>query len=323
MAEPVRIGLLRLADAAPLILAERAGIFREHGLAVSLCVEPSWANVADKLSYGLLDAAAMLPPLAIACAAGLRGRTARFAIPVGLSAGGNSIALAARLAGRFDGTAASLAAIAAAEGRPLRLAVVHIYSTHDLLVRHWLAASEVRVGESVTIAIVPPAEMVGRLAAGEIDGFCAGAPWADVAADTGIGIVALRTASIWPGHPEKCLAVREAFAAGERQATLALVAAVAEAAARAAIDARRDALARLLAEPAYLDLPAPIVARALAPSNGGPLFGGAALPPDPAHGRWFARELLRWGERGELERIAAELYRPDLYEAATRSPSLI
>lgn len=320
MAEPVRIGLLRLADAAPLILAEREGIFRDHGLSVSLSVEPSWANVADKLTYGQLDAAAMLPPLAIACAAGLRGREARLAIPVGLSAAGNSIALAAGLASRFDGTAASLTAIAAETGRKLRLAVVHAYSTHDLLVRHWLAASGIRTGESVTIVIVPPAEMVRRLAAGEIDGFCAGAPWADVAVAEGIGIVAVRTGAIWSNHPEKCLAVREAFATGERQATLALIASVAAAGARAAMDSRRDALARLLAEPRYLDLPVPVVAHALAPANGGPLFGGDALLPRAAQGRWFARELLRWGERGDLERIAAELYRPDLYEAAGGVP---
>lgn len=59
---PVRIGLLRLTDSAPVIHAQTAGLFATEGLAVELSVEPSWANLADKLSYGLLDAAILLPP---------------------------------------------------------------------------------------------------------------------------------------------------------------------------------------------------------------------------------------------------------------------
>jgi ABC-type nitrate/sulfonate/bicarbonate transport system substrate-binding protein len=62
---PVRIGLLRLADSAPAVLAVQRGLFAELGLHVELSVEPSWANIADKLAYGLLDAASMLPPLAL------------------------------------------------------------------------------------------------------------------------------------------------------------------------------------------------------------------------------------------------------------------
>lgn len=60
----VRIGLLRLVDSAPVIVAEADGLFHEQGLAVQVSIEPSWANVADKLAYGVLDAAVMLPPLA-------------------------------------------------------------------------------------------------------------------------------------------------------------------------------------------------------------------------------------------------------------------
>ena len=65
---PVRFGLLRLADSAPAVVAVQRGLFRELGLQVELSVEPSWANIADKLAYGVLDAASMLPPLALAAA---------------------------------------------------------------------------------------------------------------------------------------------------------------------------------------------------------------------------------------------------------------
>ena len=88
MAEIICLGLLRLCDAAPVILADNEEMFTANGVQVSLSVEPSWANIADKLSYGLLDGAVMLPPLAMACEAGLRGRKTALVIPMSLSAGG-------------------------------------------------------------------------------------------------------------------------------------------------------------------------------------------------------------------------------------------
>ena len=63
MSEPIRLGLLRLCDAASVILADQEARFAAAGLNVVLSVEPSWANVADKLGYGLLDGAVMLAPL--------------------------------------------------------------------------------------------------------------------------------------------------------------------------------------------------------------------------------------------------------------------
>ena len=65
-----RLGLLRLTDAAPLIIARELGYFATENIEVALSVEPSWANIADKLSYGLLDGAMMLPPSHWRCGLG-------------------------------------------------------------------------------------------------------------------------------------------------------------------------------------------------------------------------------------------------------------
>ena len=73
MSKPIRVGGLRLVDSAPVIVAEAHGLFRDQGIDVQISIEPSWSNVADKLTYGVLDAAVMLPPLALAACAGLRG----------------------------------------------------------------------------------------------------------------------------------------------------------------------------------------------------------------------------------------------------------
>lgn len=311
MPDTIRLGLLRLCDAAPVILADREAIFSAHGVDVKLFVEPSWANIADKLSYGLLDGAVMLPPLAIACAAGLRGRKTALSIPMEISANGNTVTLAARWQEAF--VAGGIAAVAARQ--KLRLAVVHGFSTHDLLLRYWLAEAGVDPDQQVDITVLPPVEMVGSLAAGAIDGFCVGAPWGHVAAHAGLGFIATTSRDILPDHPEKCLALREDFVSRDPAGTVGLLRALRAASAICAIPERQAGLAALLAEPSYLDLPAALIEPALAPEAGGPIF--TRQYPSLERAAWFVVQMQRWGKAGqEISTIVAQLYRPDLFLAA-------
>ena len=130
---PFRIGLLRLTDAAPLIVAAERGYFAAEGFDVELSVEPSWANISDKLAYGLLDGAMML--------------------------------------------------------------------------RLWR-----RPRARCDFSIVPPADTRAALAEGRIDGFCAGAPWGEVAARAGLGQSVATSHAIWNNGTEKVFAVRHAVA---------------------------------------------------------------------------------------------------------------
>ena len=91
MTTPIRIGILRLADSAPVVVAATRGIFADLDIEARISVEPSWANIADKLAYGLMDAAVLLPPLVLASAIGLRGAPAPVIVPMGLTQGGNRI----------------------------------------------------------------------------------------------------------------------------------------------------------------------------------------------------------------------------------------
>ena len=91
MSKPIRVGLLRLVDSAPVIVAEADGLFREQGIKAQISIEPLWSDIVDKLTNGALDAAVMLPPLALAACAGLRGPKARLVVPLSLSQGGNAI----------------------------------------------------------------------------------------------------------------------------------------------------------------------------------------------------------------------------------------
>ncbi|MBU6448480.1 MAG: ABC transporter substrate-binding protein [Rhodospirillales bacterium] len=300
-----------MSDAAPVVAADRHGIFRAHGLDVEIIVEPSWANIADKLGYGLLEGAVMLPPLAIACALGLRGRRTDLVVPMSLSANGNALTLARKWQNEFPSGGIQ----ALTSRQRLRLAVVHAYSTHDLLLRYWLAANGVGVDTSVEITVLSPSEMVSSLAAGAIDGFCAGAPWNHVAAKAGLGFEAIKTGNIWRNHPEKCLAMRADFVDRDSARTHLLLTALREAAAYCTSPANRPVLAALLARPEYLDLPQDTLETSLDPAEGGPTF--SATYPSPRHAAWFATQMLRWGTVPEnaLD-LARDLYRPTLYLAA-------
>lgn len=310
MTDTIRLGLLRLCDAAPLILAQQDGLFAAAGLEVELSVEPSWANVADKLAYALLEGAVMLPPLAMACAAGLRGRPVELLVPMSLSAEGNAFTLSSACQALFQDR--GMAALAAA--RRLRLAVVHGFSSHDLLLRHWLTTQGVVPERDVDITVLPPAEMVGSLAAGAIDGFCAGAPWGLVAARAGMGFNAVLSRDIWPGHPEKCLALSAGFCTADPGRLKVLLQVLLQAQHACSAPRQRAALAQLLARPEYLDLPAALLAPALEAGSGGPRFD--APYPAPEQARWYVRQMHRWAKAPASEDIVARLYRPDLFLAA-------
>jgi NitT/TauT family transport system ATP-binding protein/nitrate/nitrite transport system substrate-binding protein len=311
MSTKIRLGMLRLTDAAPVLVAAEENIFAEHGIDVEISIEPSWANIGDKLGFGLLDGAVILPPLAIASALGLRGRATDLIVPMSISANGNAVTFAKSLEADFK--ARGIAGVAA--GRILRLAVSQAYSTHDLLLRYWLAAQDIDPDNQVAISVLSPSEMVGSLAAGAIDGFCAGAPWGLIAEHSGLGFTAIRSNQIWRDHPEKCLALRADFAAGDPAAVRGLLRALGDAGRLCANPSRRGALADMLGRPEYLDLPANLIEQSLDPAQGGPVF--THNYPAPTHAAWFALQLLRWNKApGDVLSAAASLYRPDLFIAA-------
>lgn len=334
---PIRLGFLRLTDSAPVIHAQTAGLFAAEGLTVDLSVEPSWANLADKLSYGLLDAAVLLPPLVLAMALGLRPAMAPLIVPMGLSQHGNAITLSTALADAVSRqeTPASGGSPAEQAGRRLRavlrersrvtLAVVHAWSTHALLFRSWLAAADIDPLTDVDWAVVPPADTVAAIQAGRIDGFCAGAPWGAVAAAAGVGRGVAFSSDIMPGHPEKCLTVREAWAGDHPEALRGLVRALVRSAAACANPANATELAATLARPAFLDLPPGLIAASLPGGGGGDTDICVFTPPgatrparDQAH--WYLDQMARWRELplppGGAGAVAARVYRPDLYDAA-------
>ena len=321
-----RIGILRLSDSAPVLHAAAAGLFARHGIDAVIQIEPSWANIADKLAYGLLDAAVMLPPLALAAVAGLRGAPARIVVPMGLTRGGNSLvgnhALAEALgAGDSMMLARRFVGWLRARPTPPRFAVVHFWSTHNLLLRYWLAAGGGDPDRDLLTVVIPPEQIVAALATGQIIGFCAGAPWGDAAEAQGAGHVLLGSSAIWAHHPEKCLALAEPWVAAQPMAANALLRALLAAGRDCAQPELAPALADLLAS---AGVAAPRAAlRAALPGGAGleriGFHAGAAWFPWHSEADWFVAQMVRWGWLGRsLDRhaLARAVYRPELLAAA-------
>jgi NitT/TauT family transport system ATP-binding protein/nitrate/nitrite transport system substrate-binding protein len=324
----IRIGVLRLVDSAPVLVAAERGLFAGLGLEVTVEVEPSWANIADKLTYGLLDAAVMLPPLALAAAMGLRGPATKLLVPLSLSQGGNTVVLSPEATAAVADGRGIAPWLQSRSQRP-RFGVVHVFSTHNLLLRYWLATAGADPVRDIETVVVPPEGVVTALANGRLDGFCAGAPWGGLAVEMGAGHILLGTSSIWPHHPEKCLAVGQAWVEAHPEGLVLLLRALLRAQTLCDDPAEAPDIAAMLARSDTLCLPEG-PSRAALP--GGDAMEhirfqeGARWFPERAHALWFLHQMQRWGwisAEANVAEVALRVYRPDLLGPALTAEGML
>ena len=344
MTESFRIGFLPLVDAALPILAHELGFAAREGVAIELVRDMTWATVRDRLLYGHTDAAHMIAPLAIATALG-RDRPAQpMAVPFVLGLNGNAVTFSTPLArevGLGEGlgdparVGAALKAVAAArkaERKRLRFGVVHRYSSHNYMLRYWLAGVGIRPDEDVEIVVTSPPFAADALAAGDVDGICVGEPWNSIAVDRGVGHIALATAQIWRRGVEKVLAMRSEVADDRRDAVEALVRTLHRAAGHFVEPGAAEECADILARPEYLDAPRDAVLRAITDRirvtpAGEPIhypdfmfqYREAANFPWRSQAAWLYSQMIRWDSYAFSEADAAtasSVFRPDIYRTA-------
>jgi ABC-type nitrate/sulfonate/bicarbonate transport system substrate-binding protein len=334
-AADLRVGFMPLADCAPLAVADALGLFAAEGLKVTLVREVSWANIRDKVQAKLLDAAHMLGPMPLAASLGVGGETTPMLAPLALNRNGSAITVSKALETEMmradpEGmaqrpcTAGPLARVVEQRrnnGAPqVALAAVFPYSMHAYQLRYWLADAGIDPDKDVRLLICPPPRMAARLRSGEIDGFCAGAPWNAVAEASGAGEILIRAREFWPGGPDKVLGVTRAFAEREPDVLQALLRALLKAADWADRPENRSEVAELLAAPGYVGEPVALLRRSLADSPDALVFHrGAANFPWVSHAAWFLAQMRRWGQIGpdvDVPTVAADVYRPDLYRPA-------
>jgi ABC-type nitrate/sulfonate/bicarbonate transport system substrate-binding protein len=333
------LGFAPLTDCAVLAVAKERGLFEAEGLDVRLSREASWANIRDKVVSGVLDGAHMLAPMALACGLGAEGLPTPMFAPMALNVNGSSIGVSTGLAARIGEldagsvpasprTAQTLKRVidarAAAGGRALTFAVVYPFSIHDIMLRYWLAQADIDPDRDVRITVVPPQRIAARAVAGEIDGFCVGAPWGGIIEAWGAGKMLLHGAEFWPGAPDKVLGVTQAWAEANPDTLQAVMRALIHAAVWADDPANEAELGAMLAAPAYVDAAAEALARALSKQNpfGLRFHADGAGYPRKAHARWLLSQMRRWDqvepEAGQVE-AATGVYRPDLYMQAVRA----
>ena len=319
---PLKIGLLPLADATPLIVAEKLGLFARAGLDVTLTPEASWSAIRDKLASGLMDAAQMLATMPLTANLGIDGMRVPMSTALVLSRNGSSITVSNDLYAAMGAPSPDpLPAGAAlrrvldedrAAGRPRRVfAHVFPYSPHEYLLRDWLAAADIDPDRDVSLIVVPPPLMVRGLGEGRLDGYCVAAPWGMAAESAGIGQRLLPTRSMRSGYAEKVLGVSRAWAASNPETHVSMVAALIAAGHWLAQAANRVEAAQMLIDTAWIHAPAETLRAALVDDASDPcgpriVFGdataGAPLHED-AH--WFLSQMQRWGEAAaDVDRAA-------------------
>jgi len=327
----VRIGFNPLTDCASLVMASVLGLDRKHGIRIVLSKETSWAGVRDKLLTGELDAAHALYGLVYATHLGVGSVRRDMAILMNLNRNGQAITLSRRLVDEGVRDGAAVAALS--HERELRWAQTFPTGTHAMWLYYWLAAHGVHPLREARVITVPPSQMATNLAAGHMDGFCAGEPWNHRAVMDGVGVTIATSQQIWPDHPEKVLAATSDFVRRHPNTMRALVAAVLEASRWIdASAANRMAMAEIISAVQYVNTGKDVIwQRILGHYEDG--MGrswedarsmrfhqeGAANFPYLSDGMWFMTQQKRWGllkASPDYLGVALKVHQTALYKEA-------
>ena len=336
----VRLGFVALTDCLPLVVAQERGFFAEQGLEVELCCEPSWANIRDKLIVGQLDGAQALAPMLLAASLGIGGLKKPMLTAFSLGLNGNAITVSNRLFNALQDKAQGVGALDAAralaavvrerqaqKADPLVLATVFPFSSHNYLLRHWLAAGGIDPSRDVKLVALPPAQMVDNLRLEHIDGFCVGEPWSSGAVAMGLGRCLVTGYEVWQNAPDKVFGVTEQWAQENPQTHAALLRALDGAAAWT--DQHMLEALGLFERGDYVPAPQTWLQQ---PFNGGLPVGLDQTPRDPSQfhvfhryqanfpwrsqAHWFLQQMKRWRQlplETPTDTLAARVFRSDLY----------
>lgn len=343
----LNLGFIPLTDCAPLAVAKELGFFEKYGLDVSLSKQASWANIRDKVAVGALDGAHMLAAMPIAMSLGLDALHVPMVAPLALDLNGNAVTVSQALYRRMleadpeagveaPAAARALKKVIEADRRqgkpPLTFAMVFPFSTHNYQLRYWLASGGVDPDRDIRLTVVPPPQMVARLQAGSVDGYCVGEPWNERAVADGIGRVVVTSYEIWNNHPEKVLGFKRDWAESHPNTLQAVLMALLEAAQWMDQPEHRSDVARLISAEDYVDAPEEVIGLSMAGSfvyaqGEAPrqrpdfhvFYRHAATFPWLSHAEWLITQMVRWGQLAEpidIRRAAADIYRPDMYRRA-------
>src|SRR5687767_425022 len=258
--DELTLGFIKLTDMAPLAIAYEKGYFEDEGLYVTLEAQANWKVVLDGVIDGRLDGSHMLAGQPLASTIGY-GTRSDIVILASMDLNGKSITVSNAVWGEMkknlpvgaDGkiphpiSASALKPVVEsynASGKPFNMAVVFPVSTHNYMLRYWLAAGGVHPGfydpsngdtlgqknAEVFLSVTPPPQMPATMEAGTIFGYCVGEPWNQQAVFKGIGVPVITDDTIWKNNPDKVFGVTAEFAEQNPNTTLRLTRALIRAA---------------------------------------------------------------------------------------------
>ncbi|MCP3729804.1 ABC transporter substrate-binding protein [Sphingomonas sp. MG17] len=363
----LKLGFIKLTDMAPLAIAKEKGFFAEEGLNVTLEPQANWKVLLDGVSGGQLDGAHMLAGHPLASAAGI-GSKVKIVTPMSLDINGKAVTVSNRVYdmiapslpkgadGKFAQpvSAAALKPVVAkfkAEGKPFKMGMVFPVSTHNYILRYWLAAGGLNPGfylpgdtagvtsAEVQLSVTPPPQMPATLEAGTIEGYSVGEPWNQASVAKKIGHPIIVDPDIAGLTGDKVFGLTEEFTKKNPKTTQAILRALIRAAMW--LDAEngknRAEAVKILASPKYVGADEKVLMASMTgkftfaegDTRDTPefnlFFSQEASYPFYSDGIWFLTQMRRWGQIAESKADAWYLdtvkaaYRPDLYMAAAKS----
>src|SRR6266702_2505768 len=288
----LNVGFLPITCATPLIYGEQIGAYAKEGLEVSLQKVAGIALIRDKMVSGELDVSQQVMPVPLTMSAGLGGNQQSIKVLTILNQNGNSLVLANKHRDNRDPK----------NWKGFTFAVPFDQSHQALQLRNYLAAHGLDPDKDVTYRVVPPTEYVSNLRVGSIDGFFGGEPGGQRAVYEGAGFIHLISRDIWDGHPCCSVTAAESWINQNPNSFMAFYRAIVAASLYVSDRNNRTGMAKVLAQPQYLNAPEVVVEQVI---TGRYADGLGNIKDDPrrvdyqpfphyAAAVWLMTQLRRW-----------------------------
>ncbi len=329
---PIKLGFIPLTDCASLVVADQMGMFKKHGVDVTVVKMVNWNAVRDQISGNQLQGAHCLFGMPFAVETGVsavKGDPLKIAMTI--SNNGQGTSLANEFEGKvkyadFEGLGAAVKSM----NKPLTFGMTFPGGTHDMWMHLSLAGAGIDP-KSVAIKPVPPPQMVNNMKTGGLDGYNVGEPWNGRAVAEKVGFSFIASQDLWQNHPEKALVVNGKFAESRRDDLKKVMMAMLEASQYIDEMKNRPEVAKTIGTKAYVGAePEVILPRLMGdyPLGGGlgmhktdhPMQfyrGGEVNFPRHGHAIWFMTAYDRWGKAklpADPVKVAQNVILQDLYK---------
>jgi nitrate/nitrite transport system substrate-binding protein len=295
----LKIGFIPITCATPLIMAKPLGFYDKQGLNVEVVKTAGWALIRDKMINKEYDATHFLSPMPLAISMGAGSNAAPMNIATIQNTNGQAITLANKHKDKRDPKL----------WKGFRFAVPFEYSMHNFLLRYYVAEAGLNPDTDIQIRVVPLAEMVANLRAGNIDGYLGPDPFNQRAVFEEVGFIHILTKDLWDGHPCCAFGTSTEFIQKNPNTFAALYRAVLTASEMARKAENRELIAKVIAPAQYLNQPEVVITQVLTGRFADGLGNIRTVPnradfdpiPWQSMAVWMLTQMKRWGYvKGDL-----------------------